>query len=255
VLAAFLTSGAGRSVVVVSVVDRNARCPCGSGQKFKRCCAELADTASTTALAEARVGRRIQAWAAAHHRDALDAAWAQITVGCEVALGDADVQLIATWIFNDRELEGGATAAELYSRLDDLDADERDIAARIASARLGLMCVARVVPGLWIELEDHTRHDLVRVVSLGVSAHVSVGDVIVARRMDGPPTPSLWGPVGIVSGETGPILSALIEARMASLGLKGGADVVAKAMHSASMEITILLSPALRRPVLDRQAA
>jgi hypothetical protein len=241
--------------VGVSVSTRNARCPCGSGQKFKRCCAQLADTASATALADAAVGKRIQVWAAAHHRDALNAAWTQITAGCDDALGDADVQLIATWIFNDRELEGGGTAAELYSRLHGLDAEEREIAARIAGARLGLMRVVRVVPGLWIELEDHTRQDLVRVVSRGVSAHVSRGDMIVARRMDGPPTPSLWGPVGIVSADTGPSLSALIEARIITLGLKDATDAVAKAMHSASMEVTILLSPALRRPVLERRAA
>jgi hypothetical protein len=126
---------------------------------------------------------------------------------------------------------------------------------RIAGARLGLMRVVRVVPGLWTDLEDHTHHDLVRVVSAGVSGHVSTGDMIVARRMEGPPTTSLWGPVGIVSAETGPRLSALIEARIITLGLKGETDSVAKAMHNASMEITILMSPALRRPVLERRAA
>jgi hypothetical protein len=233
---------------VVSVTSRNSRCPCGSGRKFKRCCAELAETVSTTALAHADVGKRIQAWAGEHHRDALDAAWAQITDGRELALGEVDVQLIADWIFNDRELAGGATAAELYSRLDDLDPDERDIARRIAGARLGLMSVGRVAPGLWIELEDHTRRDFVRVISCGVSAHVSQGDLIVARRMEGPPTPSLWGPVGFVSAEIGPRLSSLIDARIALLGLDDGSEALATAMHNASMEITILLSPALRRP-------
>jgi hypothetical protein len=240
--------------VVVSVTSRNARCPCGSGRKFKRCCAELAGTASRTALVHAAVGERIQSWAGEHHRGALDAAWAEITGGREdVALGAVDLQLIAAWIFNDRELPGGGTAAERYSRL---DADERDIAARIAGARLGLMRVARVAPGCWIELEDRTRQDLVRVISHGVSAHTSPGDLIVARRMDGPPAPSLWGAVGFVSAETGPRLSALIGARIDSLGLGGGGPAaLARAMHNASMEITILLSPALRRPARERRAA
>lgn len=241
--------------MVVSATPRNARCPCGSGRKFKRCCAELADTTSRTALAHAAVGQRIQAWAGEHHRDALDVAWAEITGGREVALGEVDVQLVATWIFNDRELRGGGTPAERYSRLDDLDADERDIAARIAGARLGLMRVARVAPGLWIELEDLTREDLVRVVSHGVSAHTSPGDLIVARRMDGPRTSSLWGPVGFVSPETGPRLSALLDARIASSGPEEGSGALARAMHKASMEITILLSVALRQPVMERQAA
>lgn len=235
--------------------SRNARCPCGSGRKFKRCCAKLADAASRTALAHATVGKRIQAWAGEHHRDALDAAWVAITGGREAALGEVDVQLIAAWIFNDLELAGGGTAAERYARLDDLDADERDIAARIAGASLGLMSVAGVAPGLWIDLTDLTRQDLVRVVSHGVSAHIAPGELIVARRMDGPPAPSLWGPVGFVSADTGPRLSALIDARIASLAPDEGSRPLARAMHDASMEITILLSPALRRPVLEHRAA
>jgi hypothetical protein len=221
-----------------------------------RCCAELADTAARTARVHAAVGKRIQAWAGEHHRDALDAAWAEITGGREdAALGEVDVQLIAAWIFNDRELPGGGTAAECYSRLDDLDADERDIAARIAGARLGLMRVARVAPGLWIELEDRTRQDAVRVISHGVSAHTSMGDLIVARRMDGPPAPSLWGPVGFVTAENGPHLSALKAARIDSLGLEEGPAAFGRAIRDASMEITILLSPGLRQPARQRRAA
>jgi hypothetical protein len=166
-----------------------------------------------------------------------------------------DVQLIAAWIFNDRELPGGGTAAECYSRLDDLDADERDIAARIAGARLGLMRVAGVAPGLWIELEDRTRQDAVRVISHGVSAHTSMGDLIVARRMDGPPAPSLWGPVGFVTAENGPHLSALKAARIDSLGLEEGPAAFGRAIRDASMEITILLSTGLRQPARQRRAA
>jgi hypothetical protein len=172
-----------------------------------------------------------------------------------VALGDVDVQLIAAWIFNDRDLSGEGTAAERYSRLADLDAGERDIAARIAGASLGLVRVARVAPGFWIELEDRTRQDPVRVISHGVSAHTRPGDLIVARRMDGPPAPSLWGPVGFVSAETGPRLSALITARIDPLGLAEEPEPLGRAMRDASMEITILLSPALRQLAPERRAA
>jgi hypothetical protein len=229
-------------------MSRNAPCPCGSGRKFKRCCTELAAIAVRTASVHAAVGKRIQAWAGEHHRDALKTAWAEITAGQEdAALGDVDVQLIVSWIFNDRELPGGGTAAEHYSQLDGLDADERDIAGRIAAARLGLLRVARVAPGSWIELEDRSRQDVVRVISQGVSAHTRLGDLIVARRMDGPPAPSLWGPVGFVSGDTGSRLSALLAARIDSLGLGGGPEDLGRAMRDASLEITDLLSPALRQ--------
>jgi hypothetical protein len=74
--------------------------------------------------------------------------------------------------------------------------------------------------------------------------------------MDGPPAPSLWGAVGFVSVETGPRLNALIGTRIDSLGLgEWGPEALAKAMHNASMDITILLSPALRRPARERRAA
>ena len=240
----------------MSVTSRNAPCPCRSGQKFKRCCAALADTAARTAQAHAAVGKRIQAWAAEAHRDALEAAWAQITgARDDAALGEVDVQLISSWIYNDYELPGGGTAAERYSRLDGLAAGERDIAARIAGATLGLMRVAHVAPGLWIELEDQIRQDVVRVISRGVSAHTSPGDLIIARRMDGPPAPSLWGPVGFARADTAPGLNALITARLDSLGLEEGPDALGEAIRDASLEITILLSPTLRQAARERRRA
>jgi hypothetical protein len=73
--------------------------------------------------------------------------------------------------------------------------------------------------------------------------------------MDGPPAFSLWGPVGFVSGETGPRLSALIGARIDSLGLGDKPEDLGRAMRDASMEITILLSPTLYQPAQERRAA
>ena len=75
------------------------------------------------------------------------------------------------------------------------------------------------------------------------------------EELHGPPAPSLWGPVGFVSAETGPRLSALIGARIDSLGLGEEPEDLSRAMRDASMEITILLSPALRHPAPERRAA
>jgi integrase len=152
--------------VVVSATSRNARCPCGSGRKFKRCCAELADTAARTARVHAAVGKRIQAWAGEHHRDALDAAWAEITGGREdAALGEVDVQLIAAWIFNDRELPGGGTAAERYSRLDDLERCQSlttktitpHVLRHTAAMRLLHAGIDTTVIALWLEQVETTQ--------------------------------------------------------------------------------------------------
>lgn len=73
--------------------------------------------------------------------------------------------------------------------------------------------------------------------------------------MDGPPAPSLWGPVGFVSAETDPRLSALITARIDPLRLGEESEALSSAMRDAAMEITILLSPAMRQLAPERQAA
>lgn len=65
--------------------------------------------------------------------------------------------------------------------------------------------------------------------------------------MDGPPAPTLWGPVGFLTRESGRELSELLRSYIDALGLGHGAGGLAAAMHAASREITIMLAPA-RRP-------
>lgn len=75
-------------------------------------------------------------------------AFAEITIGCaDRVLGGVDLQLIGSWMLNDRELPDGGTAAEHYAQRDDLPAGERDVARRIAAARLGLLRVVGAMPG------------------------------------------------------------------------------------------------------------
>ncbi|MGB0092526.1 MAG: SEC-C domain-containing protein [Solirubrobacteraceae bacterium] len=241
----------------MSETPRNAPCPCGSGRKFKRCCADALGNPAVTARKHDRVGARIQAWAFEHHRAEMQAALEEITAGHEdVVLGDVDLQLIASWMHNDRELPGGGTAAQRYAGRQDLHPDERDIAARIAAARFGLLRVLRVMPGRWIELHDLTRgDDLVQVISHDVSQSARPDAVLVGRLMDGPPAPTLWGPVGFLDREAGRDLAALLRTYGDSLGLREQPAGLAAAMHAASREITIMLAPALRHPSRRQQAA
>lgn len=238
-------------------MPRNAPCPCGSGRKFKRCCADAVANPALTARKHDRVGARIQAWALEHHRAEMQAAFEEITAGHKDAvLGDVDVQLIASWMHNDRELPGGGTAAQRYAARRDLHTDERDIAARIATARLGLLRVLRAMPGRWIELHDLTGgDDLVRAISHDVSRSARPDTVLVGRLMDGPPAPSLWGPVGFLDREAGIELAGLLKSYGDSLGLQDQPAGLAAAMHAASREITLMLAPALRHPSQRRQAA
>ena len=202
------------------------------------------------------VGKRIQAWAFEHHGDAMQAALAELTAGCEdVVLGDGDVQLAAAWMLNDRELPGGSTPAQRYARREQLHSDERDVARRIATARLGLLRVVSVQPGRWIELEELPDGEAMRVMSHDVSRTVRPRDLLVGRLMEGPPAPSLWGPAGVLTRETGRELIDLLDARMKSLGLRDQPGCLAAAIQAAAREITVLLAPGLRRAGVNRRAA
>jgi SEC-C motif len=228
--------------------SRNAPCPCGSGRKVKRCCADALEHPKRIAQQHDGVGRRIQAWAFEHHRDAMRDAFDEITSGyTDRVLGDVDLQLIASWMLNDRRLPDGGTPAERYAQRDDLPAGERDVARRIAAARLGLLRVVGVLPGRWIELHDlAVGGELVRAISHDVSRSARPQDVLVGRLMEGPPAPSLWGPAGFLTRQSGRELRELLDTYMDALGVGDAAGGLASAMHAASREITVMLAPALR---------
>jgi hypothetical protein len=230
----------------VSATSRNEPCPCGSGRKFKRCCVGAADRPERVARTHDAVGENIRAWAFQHHRDAIGAALAEITAGCkDPVLGDADIALIAAWTLSDRELPGGGTLAQRYAQQPDLPADESDVARRIAAARLRLLRVVGVQSGRWIELDELTGDGSVRAMSHEVSRSVRPGDMLVARLMEGPPAPSLWGPVATLTRETGRELMDLLRARLESSCLHDEPGGLATAMQLAAREITMLLAPGL----------
>jgi hypothetical protein len=98
----------------------------------------------------------------------------------------------------DYELRDGRTAAGRYAELPQLTLTDRDIAARIARARVGVHRVLWSRPGDGIELVDLLRGGQVTVASASISGESAEGDILVARIMDGP-TRSLWGPARVFS--------------------------------------------------------
>ena len=201
------------------------------------------------------VGERIRAWAFEHHNHAIDAALAELVAGREdLVLGDGDIAVIATWTLSDRELPEGDTLAERYAGRPDLPASERDIAQRIASARLGVYRVRGVQPGRWIELDDPAG-PTTRVLSHDVSRTVRPDDMLVARPMEGPPSPSLWGPVANLTPAIGRALVDLLRAHAQALAMPDDPGALGTLMRSASREITTLLAPGLAHAAeLDRAA-
>ena len=108
------------------------------------------------------------------------------------------------------------------------------------------------MPGRWIELHDLTGgDDVVRVISHDVPRSARPDAVLVGRLMDGPPAPSLWGPVGFLDRGAGRELAGLLKTYGDSLGLRDQPAGLAAAMHAASREITLMLAPALRHPAGD----
>jgi hypothetical protein len=204
------------------------------------------------------VGSRIQEWAHEHHDDQIRAGIEELADGRQdLVLGDADLQLISSWVMCDRELPDGETIAHRYAARADIAVDERDIAKRIAAARIALLKVVRVAPGRSITMNDLiARNEIVSVASHDVSRSVKPGDVIVARIMDGPPAASLWGPVAFLDHQSGPRLQEVLTAQIQSLNLaRDDPASLATAMHAASREITVALSPGLRPAPRDQLAA
>ena len=138
------------------------------------------------------VGCRIQDWSADEFDDEIGAALEDF-VGPERVMDDDDIQIFATWFHNDRELARGGTPAARYAARPELRASERDAAARIAYARLGLYRVLAVTPGRSLGLEELIGGTRIEVRSPHVSREAVRWDVLLARVMEGAP-PSLWGP-------------------------------------------------------------
>jgi hypothetical protein len=194
---------------------RNSVCPCGSGLKYKRCCLAEEKGAAREARFDDLVGRRIQDWSAKAFSEEIAAALEEF-VGPDRTMDDDDQQVFSIWFNNDRELPGGGTPAERYAARDGLSAEERAVAARIATARLGLHRVLAVEPGSWVVLEGIVDGARARVRSANVSREVVRWDILLGRVMDGDPL-SLWGSVRLFEPDDEPELLGEVR-RLAEAG-------------------------------------
>ena len=86
---------------------------------------------------------------------------------------------------------------------------------------------------------------VVRTISHDVSRHVRQHALLVGRLMDGPPAPTLWGPVGFLTRQSDRELRELLHTSIDARGFGDAADGLTAAMHAASREITVMLASAL----------
>ena len=196
---------------MVSKTARNAPCPCGSGRKYKHCCRLEEERSERLAREEERVGRSISDWSVERFGDELALAFEEFHPESR-RIEERDFALIVTWFISDRELSaGGGTPIERYLARPDLVASEREVVARIASARLGLYRVRTVVPGRSVELEDVLTGTSILAASQSVSRAVVDWDLVLCRVMPGEPFPTLWGPVLVYAPDEEPELRAELE--------------------------------------------
>ncbi|MGZ4357198.1 MAG: YecA family protein, partial [Gaiellaceae bacterium] len=221
---------------------RNAPCPCGSGRKFKQCCQLEEERLGRQARGDCRVGRSISDWSVEEFGDELAEAFEEFHPESD-RVGERDFALLLTWFNSDRELSGGGTPVARYLARSDLDPVEREVAARIAAAKLGLHRVRAVVPGCSLELEDVLTGAVIPVASQTVSCEVVRWDIVLCRVVAGEPLASLWGPVLVYAPDEEAELLAELERLAAAYGLSRDRAKLSEIFRIASRELLQFVSP------------
>jgi hypothetical protein len=222
---------------------RNAPCPCGSGRKYKHCCRLDEERLERRTRDEERVGRSISDWSVEQFGDELARAFEEFHPESR-RIEERDFALLVTWFISDRELSaGGGTPIERYLARPDLDPSEREVAARIAAARLGLHRVRAVVPGRSVELEDVLTGASVVAASQSVSRAVVDWDHVLCRVMPGEPFPTLWGPVLLYAPDEEPELRAELERLADVFSLPRDAVGLGKVFTLAGRELLRFVPP------------
>lgn len=189
---------------------RNAPCPCGSGRKHKRCCLQLLEDAARASREEKAVFKRLLDYVAQEHADAYEEA-AALTRLERLLRGPIVRQLCAFWAIADYlPDDGGPPLAARYASQPGLAPAERELAARLAAARLDVHRVIDAAAGAWVDIEPLAGGEPVRAIGPRVSATARPGQIILTRVMAEAPIPSLWGAGLLFDDETDGKWTALL---------------------------------------------
>lgn len=189
------------------------------------------------------MGRSISDWSVERFGDELARAFEDFHPESR-RIEERDFALLLTWFISDRALSsGGGTPIERYLARPDLDQGEREVAERIAAARLGLHRVRTVVPGRSVELEDVLTGASVTSASRSVSREVIRWDLVLCRVMPGEPFPTLWGPVLVYAPDEEPELRAELERLADAHGLPRDPSGLGEVFRLASRELLRFVPP------------
>lgn len=228
--------------VAMSRTPRNAPCPCGSGRKYKTCCLAHEEAAIQASRVEERAWHRIQDWALERHADEHGAGIERF-VGPSRELVGAETLVLCSWLHIDYEPGDRGSFAERYAARPDLDSEERDVAVRIAAARLGLHRVLAVESGEWIDLESVTRGTRVRVRSREISREAVRWDVLLCRVMRGVHEASLWGPAAFYAPDEEPELMEELIRLAGQLRVPTDPDGLDKVFRRAALRLVQFIPP------------
>lgn len=233
-------------------LGRNAKCPCGSGMKYKRCCLRREYEVTLDVAKAEGVWERMQNWALACFHDellnSLSEHFDTRGIGTsERPVTDDDLSMALCWLLIDRPLaDGGCPPAPRYAELPEIAESEGALARRIAESRLGVQRVRDVSPGAWIDLENVLTGARVRVSSPNVSREAVRWHVLLCRVMASGPTPTLWGGAAFYEPDEEPELLSKIERIAATRGLGPGPAGLEEALRVGARELVCFIPDSRR---------
>lgn len=182
-----------RPPYVSGVPARNERCPCGSGEKYKRCCLKRREAVAQELRQRDAFLAELIAWLKDEHGQTLEEA-SEETALIRLLRGPAGRSMSLVWALNDyRPADGGPALLARYAARADLDASARAIAEGLARARLGVYRVVALDGGLWIELEPLAGGERLRILAGDGLERLGVGEILVARIVTATSIPTPWG--------------------------------------------------------------
>ena len=195
-----------------AVPGRNDPCPCGSGKKYKRCCADLGAAADRE---HRRLATEVTKWAEAQYPGTIEASYRDFRGEYDGNV-EADVEFIATWFLHEWKLPRGGTPLERYAE-SGTDDSLRALADQLASAKLNLWRVIEVFPGKSLVIEPFSGGERAPIASTNISTVVGPWDLILGRlRAD---AMELWGPSRCYAASDEQGLRHLLERLARRLGI------------------------------------
>jgi len=168
---------------------RNDPCPCGSGKKYKQCCAALrALAAPENDPCVPAVEKLLRFGAREEFQEAMAFGMAKCLglssdLEKEDLLGDPITPNLMSYLHYDAEIEDGKTLIGLFleRRGSSLLARERGYLEQLAASRLGLYEVIGIAPGVGVHLRDLWTGDELRVEDGPVAEDVKLWDLAIGR--------------------------------------------------------------------------